>query len=466
MSIIQFLRILLARWKLILATMLACVVVATTIASLLPKRYPATARVLFEAKTDPVTGEVLMGGRGDTYVGTQVQIIRDMRVAGAVVDRLGLANDPSLVAAYEASGRSAEDGGIRAWLGQQIIDNTDAGMIRGSNIMEIIYNTNDPERAKAIVGTIREAYIGESLRLRTDPASRTGAWYGEQTALAREELNKAELALSDFMAKNNVTLVNGMDSDNAKLASLQAALQQAQGMESTNTLSTTTRLANDPVADQLTIQLAAVEDELALAGARLGTEHPGYKAILARRNTTASQLALARSRSQQSVSALSGAVKQSVGELTQQVEAQAKLVLSRKPVLDELLRLSREVEMKRTQYEEANRRTDQLKLASDQSEPGITVMGDPVASTTPSYPKVGQISMLSALMGLGLGLVMALLIEFIARRVRGHEDLALASGAPVLAVVSARQPSSLRLKLQRLLGRRSREEPAGDLQAI
>jgi polysaccharide biosynthesis transport protein len=466
MSIIQFLRILFARWKLILATTLACFLVATTIASLLPKRYPASARVLFEAKADPVTGEVLIGGRGGSYLGTQMQIIRDMRVAGAVVDRLGLLNDPGLVAAYEASGRTAEDGGMRAWLGQQIIEGTSASMVRGSNIMEITYETDNPDRAKAIVGVVRDAYIGESLRLRTDPAGRTGAWYREQTGIAREELTKAEAALSDYMLKNNVTVVNGVDSESAKLASLQGALQQAQGMESTNTLSTSTRLANDPVADQLEIQLAAIEDELALAGARLGTAHPSYKAIEARRNTIASQIGQARARSQRNVTVMSGAVKQSVAELTQQVEAQAKLVLNRKPILDELLRLSREVEMKRAQYESANKRTDELKLAADQSEPGITIMGDPVASRTPSYPKVGQIALISALMGFGLGLVIALLMEFIARRVRGHEDLSFAAGAPVLAVVSASQPSSLRRKLQSLFGRRSREESEGDLQAI
>jgi uncharacterized protein involved in exopolysaccharide biosynthesis len=466
MSIVQFLRILLARWKLILATAVACFAVATTIAMLLPKRYPATARVMFEAKTDPVTGQVLLSGKGSTYLGDQIQIIKDMRVAGAVVDRLGLANDPNLVAQYEASGRTAEDGGIRYWLGQQIIDNTEAAMVRGSSIMEITYQTNDPERAKAVVGVIREAYLGESLRLRTDPAGRTGAWYKEQTELAREELTKAETVLANYMRENNITMVNGVDSENAKLAALQAALQQAQGMESTNTMTSATRLVTDPVADQLAIQLAAIEDELALAGARLGTEHPSYKAIQARRNTLASQVAQARARSQQSVSAMTGAVRQSVGDLTRQVEAQAKLVLDRKPVLDELVRLAREVELKRTQYEEANKVADQLKLASDQSDPGITVMGDPVVSKTPSYPKVGLVALVSAAMGLGLGLVVALLIEFVARRVRGHEDLAFAAGAPVLAIVGSRQPSTLRLKLRRLFGRRSPDEPAGDMQAI
>ena len=466
MSIVQFLRILLARWKLILATALACFAVATTIAMLLPKRYPATARVMFEAKTDPVTGQVLLGGRGSTYLGDQIQIIRDMRVAGAVVDRLGLVNDPALIAQYEASGRTAEDGGMRAWLGQQIIDNTQANMVRGSSIMEISYQTTDPERAKAIVGVIREAYLGESLRLRTDPAGRTSAWYQEQTQIAREELAKAEKALADYMRENKITMVNGVDSENAKLASLQAALQQAQGMEGTNKLSSATRLVSDPVADQLAIQLATIEDELALAGARLGTEHPGYKAILARRNTLAKQVSQARARSQQSVAAMSGAVSQSVGELTKQVEAQAKVVLDRKPVLDELVRLAREVELKRTQYEAATQQADQLKLASDQSDPGITVMGDPVASKTPSYPKIGMVAMVSAALGLGLGLVVALLIEFVARRVRGHEDLAFAAGAPVLAIVGSRQPSTLRLRLRRLFGRRSPDEPAGDLQAI
>lgn len=298
MSIIQFLRILMARWKLILGTTLACLVVASTIAMLLPKRYPATARVLMDVRSDPVTGEVLVA-RGSGYLGTQIQIIRDMRVAGAVVDRLGLTNDPALIAAYESSGRSASDGGMRQWLGQRIIDNTQATMLGGSAILEISYQADTPERARQIVGVIRDAYVQESLRLRTDPAGRTGSWFAEQTELAREELAKAEAALSAYMSQNNIILVGGVDSESAKLASLQAALQQAQGMESSNTITSSTRLANDPVVDQLAVQLATIEDELALAGSRLGTEHPTYKAIQARRNTIAKQMSLAQSRSQQ-----------------------------------------------------------------------------------------------------------------------------------------------------------------------
>jgi polysaccharide biosynthesis transport protein len=465
MSIIQFLRILLARWKMILATMIACVAVASTIAMLLPKRYPATARVMFEAKSDPITGEAFFG-RGSPFMGTQMQIIRDMRVAGTVVDRLNLVQDPSLIAAYEASGRSAADGGMRAWLGQQIVDGTSAGLVGGSSILEIQYESNDPERAKQVVGVIRDAYIQESLRLRTDPAGRSGAWFEEQAGKARAELTKAEKEMADYMSTNGMILVGGVDSESAKLASLQAALQQAQGMVSTNTITTSSRLTNDPVADQLEIQLATIEDELALAGARLGQSHPSYKAIEARRDTISRQVALARARSQRSVSALSGAAQQSVGELTRQIDAQSRVVLERKPLLDEIVRLSREVEFKRAQYESATQRTDNLRLAADQSDAGITVMGDPTSSSTPSYPKVNQIILLSAVLGLGLGLVSAVIAEFLARRVRGHEDMSHATGSPVLAIVGAQPASSLRQRLRKLLGRRDPDEPGGELQAI
>ncbi len=466
MSIIQFLRILMARWKMILATMLACMAVATTIAMLLPKRYPATARVLLDiGRADPVTGEVV-SGRDRGYVRTQVELIRDMRVAGQVVDKLGLANDPGTVAAYEATGRTEADGGIRAWLGQQIINDTDAGVVAGSSILEISYQSSDPERSKQIVGLLREAYIDQSLRFRTDAASRSGDWFREQADKARIALSAAERELADFMQKNDIVVVGGMDSETAKLSQLQASLQQARGMQSSTDAMVAGRLANDPVADQLQVQLAAIEDELALAGARLGPQHPTYKALQARRNTVASQLSQARSKSQQGVSALAGAATRSVGELEAQVNAQEKVVLQRKPVLDEFIRLNREVELKRAQYERATSRTDELRLQADVSEAGLVMLGDPVASRTPSYPKVNLIIGLSAFFGLALGTLAAIVAEFIARRIRGHEDLAFAAGVPVLVTVGASKPSSLRLRLQKLLGRRGSSDGDIEPQAI
>lgn len=466
MSLIQFLRILVARRWMILATMLACLSVATVVALLLPKRYPATARVMLDiVRPDPVTGQSIGGRDARGYVRTQIELIKDMRVAGAVVDRLGLANDPNTIASYEASGRSAADGGVRAFLGQRIIDNTSAALVSGSNILEIQYEAASPDIAKQVVTVLREAYIESSLRFRTDAAGRTGDWYREQANKAQQQLAAAEAELSNFMRTNKIVIQNGLDSEAAKLQSLQNAVSAARSNESATAAVAAGRLANDPVVDQLRVQLATVEDELALADARLGSAHPTYKAIEARRNTLREQMSQAQSNSRAGVAAVSGATRRTLSQLEADLASQEQRVLERKPMLDELMRLSREVDLRRDQYQKAAARAAELRLEADASETGLVILGDATASRTPSYPKVPLIIGLSALFGLVLGVLAAIVTEFIARRVRGQEDLAYATGVPVLVTVGSATPSPLRQRVQRLLGRR-RPDEGGDLQAI
>ncbi len=464
MSLLQFLRILLARWKLILASMLACTVVAAAVASVLPKRYPASARVLLNiGNPDPVTERVI-SGRDVSYTRTQVQLIKDLRVAGAVVDRLGMAQNPQTIAAYESTGRTDADGGVRAWLAQRISNNTDARLVSGSSILEITYQASTPEQAKEVVSALREAYVDESLRFSTDSATRAGDWYREQADKARTALVAAEDDLADFMRDNDIVVVGGMDSETAKLAALQASLQQARGSQSTTDAAVAVRVGSDPVVERLETQLADIDDNLAFAQSKLGPEHPQYKALQARRSTVAAELGRANARAQNTLSTMANVAGQSVIKLEQQVAEQEKVVLSRKPVLDEFIRINREVERKRAQYDNAAARTDNLRLQADVSEAGIVILGDPIASKTPSYPKFNMVVVLALLFGTGLGLVTAVLAEFIARRVRGQEDLAFASGVPVLAVVGSARQTLLRRRIKKLLGHRADDRPGTELQ--
>jgi polysaccharide biosynthesis transport protein len=467
MSLIQFLRILIARRWMILSTMLACMAVATVIAMLLPKRYPATARVMLDiVKPDPVTGRSIDANSGRSYIRTQIQLLSDMRVAGQVVDDLGLANDPATIARYAATGLTELDGGIRGWLGQQIIDNTSAQQVEGSNLLEIQYQGPTPETAKLFAAAIRDAYIEAALAFRTDAAGRTGDWYVEQAARAQQQLTAAEAQMSKFMQDNNIVLQAGVDSDLVRLQSLQGAVQSARGMQGSNDAAAAARLSNDPVADQLALQLATIEDELALAGARLGSSHPTYKAIQARRDTLSEALARARSNSQSSVAAVSGATRQSLAELEAELAAQERKVLARKPLMDQLVTMGRDVELKRAQFENAKQKAADLRLEANVSETPLVVLGEATVSRTPSYPKIPLVIGLSAFFGLALGVLAAIITEFLARRIRGEEDLAYATGVPVMVTVGSATPSPARLRLQRLLGRRGDDEPDGELQAI
>lgn len=467
MNLIQFLRILVARKWMIILPALACLVVASAIAFSLPKRYPASARVILDViKPDPVTGQSVTGRDVRGYIRTQTELIRDMRVAGLVVDRLGLANNPATIAAYQATGRTETDGGMRSWLGQQIINNTSAGIVSGSNILEIRYESPDREQARNIVSALRDAYIESSLRYQIDAAATTGGWFSEQTQKAQESLSQAEMAMSRYMDEHDIVLVGNVDSETARLQALAGAVEAARGTQSSTEAGVSARLANDPVVDQLRIQLAAVEEELALATSRLGAEHPSLKAAEARRRALLRQIQQAEANSRTGVTAVAGATRASLQDLEAQLVAQQKLVLERKPVLDELMRLSREVELRRSIYERALARTEDLKMQADISQTGLVILGDPTVSATPSYPKIPLIIGMAGAIGLAFGLFAAIVVEFFGRRVRGAEDLAYASGAPVLVAVGAVPPSRLKLQLRRLLGRRHGGEDTGQLQAI
>jgi uncharacterized protein involved in exopolysaccharide biosynthesis len=454
MSPIQFLRILFARRFIVLFTLIPCVLVALGVAKTLPERYPARARILLDLlKPDPVTGQVIQGNATRGYTKTQTELIEDYRVAGDVVDKLGWAQNPAVVAAWQAD--TGGQGDLRRWGAQRIIDSTKATIVEGSNILEITYTAPNPETAKTIVNLLREAYIEASLRFRTDSAGRTADWYFEQADRAQKALALAENAKSRFQQENGIVMTDGgTETESTKLAGLQSALVQARAGEGGQQFQATMKATTSPVVDQLKISLATLNDQMEQAAEKLGTEHPTYKAMIARKNLLNTQIVKETQTARQAGAMQSGSLRNSIAELQGQYDAQKAKVLGMKNTLDKLAQLQREVDLRRDQYEKSAQRTADLKLQANISESGLVVLGDAIASPSPSFPNWPQIAGLSFAFGLVLGIALAVLTELLARRVRGTEDLAFAARAPVFAVIADVQPSALRKRIRRFLARR------------
>lgn len=454
MSPIQFLRILMARRWIILATLVTCVVVALGVASVLPERYPAKARVLLDIiKPDPVTGQMISGGFARGYTKTQIELIQDYRVAGDVVDKLGWAQNPAVVASWQSE--TGGNGDLRRWGAQRIINATSANIVEGSNILEITYEAPNPDVAKTIVSLLREAYIDASLRFRTDSAGRTADWYLEQADRAQRALATAETAKSKFEQANGIVMTpGGTEAESTKLAGLQAAVLSARGSEGSQQFQATMQATTSNVVDQLKIQLATLNDQMEQAAEKLGIEHPTYKAMISRRNLLNSQLSKETAAARSAGAAQSGSSRQSVAGLQAEYDAQKAKVLGMKDKLDQLAQLQRDVDLRRSQYEKAAARTADLRLEANVSESGLVVLGDAIGSSTPSFPNWPQIGGLSVAFGLALGIALAVLTELLARRIRGSEDLSFASKAPVLAVIADAAPTPWRDRLRRLLSRR------------
>jgi polysaccharide biosynthesis transport protein len=428
MSLIQFLRILAARRGILLAALLSCFLVALIMSQILPKKYEATARVMLDTTTpDPVTG-IAIGSGYRAFVKTQTELIEDEQNAGRVVDKLGWANEPQLIAAY-ARATDGKGTDIRRWLAQQILEVTSAQVIEPSNIIEIKYTSATPDIARRIATMIREVYIESTIDVRRQTAGRNADWYSAQAEKAKLTLTAAEGGRAKYAKENGIALQGGaiLDVESAKLATLTnqsaSAATALQGGAA----------ANITPPGGAALQLATVNQQIAQAAETLGPNHPTYQSLQRQKTLIEGELAkekaaIAAYRSGPSTSA-------AVAQIDSAYNAQKNRVIGQSETLSKLEQMNRDIDVKRDQYLRAAQRAAQLKLEASTSETTITPLGEATVPDSPSSPKVPLIIFGALGFGLALGVGLALLIELFGRRVRCDEDLEYAAKAPVFAVI-------------------------------
>lgn len=439
MNIIQFFRILWVRRWIILPAFLVCVTTAALVVQFLPERYRATTRLVLDTfKPDPVTGQVMSSQFMRAYVQTQTELIEDYATAGRVVDELGWANDPANIAAFNASS-SAATGDIRRWLAKQISDNTKADVIEGSNILEISYSDSSPERAERIANLIRTAFLAQSLAAKRQAAAKSADWYTQQAEAARQSLLAAVQARTDFVKKSGIVLTEtGSDLDTQKLAQLQGA----------SAVPSAPVVAAASGMGPAQLQLAQIDQQIQQAATNLGPNHPAFQALQRQREVLARAAAAERSQA-----SASGPGR---GALESEANAQRARVLGNRQDVDKVMQLQRDVTLKQDQYMKAAQRVADLRLEASSNDTGMTTLSEASAPESPYYPKVPMIIGGAAGFGLGLGVLVALLVELLGRRVRSAEDLEVAVDAPVLGVIQSRASLAARLRrAQETLGDRA-----------
>lgn len=456
MSLMQFLRILMARRRIVLTAFLSCLITAAIVSQLLPERYQATTRIMLDVlKPDPVTGESVSGRGIQAYARTQIELIKDYRTAGLVIDQLGWANDPNLIAEYNRSADSQLID-IRRWLAQRIIVSTDASLIQGSNILEITYTSSSADSAKRLVDLVREAYISESLRFRRESARSTADWYRDQTDKALKTLTGAEAARSKFARDNGIVLgPNDVDLESARL--------QALSQSSAAAAVAPPPMAMPAPVGGASMQLAQIDQQLAQAANTLGPNHPMFQALQRQRVVVAG----AAAREASAASAMSRPQGVNAAQVERVFESAKSRVLGQREKIDQLNQMQNDVSLRRDQYLKAAQRAAELRLQADVGETGLQPLGEASASEKPSFPNIPMILAGAAGLGLVLGIATALLVEMLGRRVRGHDDLEFAATAPVFAVIGAqRDPEGWVSRMLKLIDRRRRTATADQLAGV
>jgi uncharacterized protein involved in exopolysaccharide biosynthesis len=324
-----------------------------------------------------------------------------------------------------------------------IIDNTKAKLIEDSNIVEITYTGTSPANAKAVADTLRKVYLQDSVLTRREDAERNAQWYEQQAAKARVALDQAVNTETTYERENGVVMANDkIDAESARMLALTA---------SGGVPSAAPYIAQPAGAADM--ELAQIDSQIAASAKILGPNNPEMQALRTRR---ASVAAVVNQQKAAARAAASG-VDAGRGAYENAIAAQKSKLIAESPKIGQLTQLQNDVNLRRDELEKLSEKAAQYRQEALVSEAGITPIGPATTPKAASFPNYLLIIPGAIVLGGGLGVMVALLMELLARRVRGVEDLSSLNDLPIVGVIAAPRsaPEKRRRSWMPRLGRRT-----------
>lgn len=445
MTINQFLLMIKARYKLVIAIFLTVVVTAAVVSMAMPKAYTATAAVVLDVKSpDPIAGMVLPGMYQPGYMSTQIDIVRSERVMRGVINKLNLLSNPELRESWAAATNSAA-GTMEAWLATLLLARLEAVPAKESNVINISFSGQDPGFSAAMANAVVDSYIATTLELRVEPAKQYRALFEEQAKAGRERLEAAQSRLSKYQRENGLLATDErLDVENARLVELSSQLVAVQSLRADANSRTNAAVgASDrtpealvsPVLARLNGELALTEAKLKESSAIYGDEHPVIQQLKANLGELRARISSETGKVNASLGVNSRASQEREAVIRAALDQQRAKVLALKGQRDEANVLIKDVESAQLAYDRIMARLDQTNLESQSTQTNVSV----VKRATPPYSHSSPNIMLNMALAMAIGLIFAIAVgvglEMWDRRLRSSEDITLAVGLPMLGVL-------------------------------
>jgi polysaccharide biosynthesis transport protein len=435
MSISQFFSIMRARLRLAGAILLATLLLALVWVMLRPATYVARAPVLVDTRPDPTSKqEGWQPVDTQSYLATQIDIIKSDKVAQRAVELLPADQEPMLTLRKQAAGRPQP----QAWMAHEIQQGLDVKPARESNIVNIEWKGRSPQAAARVADAFAQSYLDTSVNLKTQPARRYADWFDTQVKDAKQRLEQAQARLSDFQQKAGIISSSEQgDYETARLKDLNDQLLIAQGRRQVGSGETSSQVMQSPLVNNMRADVARLEAKIQEASATMGPNHPKMREMQAELRSMQSRLASESARVGSGAAVAAHASAARVRELEEAINAQKTRVLATNKARGELSVLQREVDSAQKAYETVAASAAQSRLQAMQTQSNVVFLGNASAPLDPSGPSKRQIMSIALGAGILLALAGALLAELLNRRVRSVEDLSMVTDLPILGVVPA-----------------------------
>ena len=419
---------------------------------------------------------------------TQADIIKSHAVAGLVVERLELNKTLAVVDAPREDTSTTDGQSLRArlrawvaelesWLPEELqipeaapLDEQEryAALVNGvlggvtvtggkeSEVLNVIYVSANPKTAAIIANAFAEAYIEFGLESRSSNVHQATSWLGRRIEELRQKVTLSENALREFQAREDlVDTANREKLISAKLSTLTSELIRAESqhnemeahyqqvksyLEQGSNYEAVAAVVDSSIVSEAHRNKVTLERRVSELSERYGDKHP--------------KMIGARSDLQEANRQFKAEVDKAVSNVRKKIDLMATQESQLRDMIDrqqnqmrtvsgkafELRQLEREVDTNRSLYETFLVRFKEADVADEYDVPNARIIDRATTPASPFKPNRTRMVYLSALVGVVIGVLMALLRNHLDNTFKSKEDVEKHLGLPVIGMLPRVSP--------------------------
>lgn len=440
-----------ARRGTIFKTLMATMAVTIVVTLLLPKTYTASSDVFLDYKgNDPINGRLFSPMMDESYMQTQLDMIKSQAVAEKVIDALDLER----TAAYRESVERQGEARAHSQLVKRINDQTLVVTRRSSRVIEVEYAAGAPEQARDLANAVVRAYIDLNQQISSASARARREQYNAQLEHLRKEADSIQEKLTKYQQDVGILDPNERnDLQSRQLGDLMTSLitvqnQQQEAQARKNATDSLVRgglridelpeVAQRPNINDLKSKLSDVNKRLADIQDVLGPRHPKTLALISERDDIAARISREARSSLDAQQIDTRRLAMQEEALRKEVDTQRAKLLEQKKHRDTITSYQRQLDSVERVYNTALAKYDEILMASNINTFDLTVLRVAEVPSSHSKPLLLQNIAASILVGLALGFCLALLYELGQRRVRCEDDLVRGIHLPLIGHIGIR----------------------------
>jgi len=495
-----YLRILAKRIKLVLSCMFLGVVIGVIHVARTEPIYEAKAQLLFSVGPPSKRGEIVdkdYAGVGlssifeqDSYISTQMELLKGRGLARAVVERLHLENSDefkprppgalsrTITAVKKAvlgriwtsrdiekkppSGKPDISGVVAAFADRIGVSRIGkGGKLSGSRMVEVTFTGRDKEAIKRILNTTLEVFKEQDLERRYKAVREVLSWLQSEQRKAQAAIEEAEGKVQEYVEKEKMAIVPASRGesdtvDTQKLGSLSEAIIEAstKRIQAETLYRNLVRLAESDqalptegeseVIQELKKQYAQLQTRRAALGKRFGDKWPEIRDLDEQMAAIKTQIRQERQNIVAVAKASYELAKQQEDELKRALELQKKqtIELRRKAVM--YRQLKREAESNEQLFATLLRNMKEARVAESIDRSQISIETPAYISREKHVARAKKTAYAIVFLAFFGGFGLAVLLERTNPTIESEEEAELCLGIPLLGSLARIDKQTLR----------------------